>query len=186
MENTIKVTCPTCKSVLTIGYFAGIEDKMLKCPTCGHRSKVSVYIEAAMPKKLGPVSDDDTETAIGGLAKEDRTIGSLYVGRTEYPLQKGVNTVGRNAPTCTAYIKLDVTDKYMSRVQTRITVKEGGSGLEHHIESLNERNLVKVNGKDVGIGEILCLAWGDRLLMGETDVLFQRPGYFEDATEYTQ
>ncbi|MCQ2254429.1 MAG: FHA domain-containing protein [Bacteroidaceae bacterium] len=185
MANTIKVTCPTCKAVLTIPYYAGIEDRMLKCSICGHRSKVSVFIEAAMPKNTAPVTDDDTETALT-FKKEDRTIGSLYVGRTEYPLVKGVNTAGRNAPTCEASIKLDVTDKYMSRVQVRITVKEGGSGLEHHIESLNDRNLVKVNGNNVGIGEVLCLSWGDKLLMGSTEVLFQRPRYFEDATEYTK
>lgn len=185
MENTIKVTCPTCKAILTIPYFSGIEDKMLKCTECGHRSKVSVYLEAAMPKNMGSISEDDTEMSFN-MAKEERVVGSLYVGNTEYPLQKGVNTIGRNAPTCIANIKLNVADKYMSRVQVRVTVKDGGSGLEHHIESLNERNLVKVNGKDVGIGEIFCLTWGDTLLLGSTEVLFQRPKYFEDATEYVE
>lgn len=182
MAETMKVTCPNCKSILTIPDVPSISDKMLTCPVCGMRSKVAVF----MQQGTGKQATDDEPTQVN-FDEMDRTIGSLYIGKAESSLKKGRNTIGRFAmKTGTADVQLKnddgSVDRYMSRSHAYITIKEGGSGLEHHLEPASPKNMIKVNGTPLDDGDVIALQWGDRLTFGHTTVLFQRPGFFEEET----
>lgn len=71
----LKIICPNCHSLLKIQNTLGISDKMLSCPICRFRAKVSVYQQANM-KRHQP--DDDDEPTQVNLDMMDRTIGSLF------------------------------------------------------------------------------------------------------------
>ena len=87
----LKIICPNCRSLLTIEETSGIADKMLSCPICRFRAKVSVYQQQALGNNR-QVSDDEEPTQVN-FDTMDRTIGSLFLGAKEYSLHKGPNTI---------------------------------------------------------------------------------------------
>lgn len=180
----IKITCPNCRSVLSIEETPGIGDKMLSCPICRFRAKVSVYQQQSIGNNR-QASDDDEPTQVN-FDSMDRTIGSLFLGAKEYSLHKGPNTIGRKAQTGHAEVQLcDIhgeVDRYMSRQHAVITIKEGGSGLEHHLQPTNPKNPIKVNGQSLQNTDVVVLQWGDKLTFGHTELVFERPHYNEDQT----
>ena len=111
----------------------------------------------------------------------DRTIGSIFHGAQEYSLHKGQNTIGRKAKTGHAEVQIS-DDRYMSRQHAVITIKEGGSGLEHHLQPTNPKNPIKVNGRLLQNADIVVLQWGDRLTFGHTELVFERPHFNEEQT----
>lgn len=177
MAGLKKVNCPNCHSLLTIPDTEGISERMLKCPVCSFRAKVSVFMNHGSSKD----NNDDEPTQVS-FHIEDRTIGSLYLGQTEYALKKGVTTIGRRARTGHAQMQIS-DDMYMSRQHAIIEVREGGSGLEHHLRADQAKNPIKVNGTAIANGDVIVLTFGDKLLFGHTELLFQRPGFFDEATQ---
>lgn len=176
----LKIICPNCRSLLTIEETPGIADKMLSCPICRFRAKVSVYQQQALGNgKHG--GDDDEEPTQVNFGMMDRTIGSIFHGSQEYSLHKGQNTIGRKAKTGHAEVQIS-DDRYMSRQHAVITIKEGGSGLEHHLQPTNPKNPIKVNGKLLQNSDIVVLQWGDRLTFGHTELVFERPHFNEEQT----
>lgn len=182
----IKLKCPNCQSNLAVGETPGLGDKMLSCPICRFRAKFTVFQQHA----LGNVrqSTDDEEPTQVNFGSMDRTIGSLFLGSKEYSLHKGPNTIGRKAQTGHAEVQLcDINgevDRYMSRQHAVITIKEGGSGLEHHLQPSNPKNPIKVNGRLLQNADIVVLQWGDRLTFGHTELIFERPHYNEEQTMF--
>lgn len=175
----LKITCPNCRSLLSIEETPGIGDKMLSCPICRFRAKVSVFQQQALGKAR-PNDDDEEPTQIN-FGTMDRTIGSLFHGAEEYSLHKGPNTIGRKAKTGHAEVQIS-DDRYMSRQHAVITIKEGGSGLEHHLQPTNPKNPIKVNGKLLQNADVVILQWGDRLTFGHTEIVFDRPNIDDDKT----
>lgn len=176
----IKITCPNCRSALSIANVPGISEKMLSCPVCRFRAKVSVYQQQAMSR--GPQTTDDEEpTQVNFGSMDDRTIGSLFMGAKEFSLHKGQNTIGRKAKSGHAEVQIS-DDRYMSRQHAVITIKEGGSGLEHHLQPTNPKNPIKVNGQLLQNADVVVLQWGDRLTFGHTELVFDRP-HIEDEDQ---
>lgn len=175
----IKITCPNCRSLLTIEDAPGISDKMLTCPICRFRAKVVVYQQQSSGARQG--GNDNQEPTQVGIGMMDRTIGSLYFGNEEYSLHKGQNTIGRRATTGRAEVQIS-DDRYMSRQHAVITIKEGGTGLEHHLQPTNPKNPIKVNGRQLENADIVVLQWGDRLTFGHTELIFDRPKALEENT----
>ena len=174
----LKIICPNCHSLLKIQNTPGISDKMLSCPICRFRAKVSVYQQANM-KRYQP--DDGDEPTQVNLDMMDRTIGSLFYQNEEYSLHKGVNTIGRKAKTGHAEVQIS-EDRYMSRQHASITIKEGHNGLEHLLQPTNPKNPIKVNGKPIENEDVIVLQWGDRLTFGHTELIFERYNYNEEET----
>ncbi len=118
-----KITCPNCHSVLSIEEAPGISDKMLSCPICRFRAKVSVFQQQMLSR--GSQNDDDDEPTQVNFGSMHRTIGCLFFGKEEYSLHKGENTIGRKAKSGHAEVQIS-DDRYMSRQHAVITIKEGG------------------------------------------------------------
>ena len=175
----IKITCPNCHSVLSIEEAPGISDKMLSCPICRFRAKVSVFQQQMLSRGSQNGDDDEpTQVNFGSMA---RTIGCLFFGKEEYSLHKGENTIGRKAKSGHAEVQIS-DDRYMSRQHAVITIKEGGSGLEHHLQPTNPKNPIKVNGQLLQNADVVVLQWGDRLTFGHTELVFDRP-HVEDEDQ---
>ena len=182
---TLKIVCPNCRSLLTIAAAPGISDKMLACPVCRFRAKVAVFQQQALGSGKHGGDNDDEPTQVN-FSSMDRTIGALFVGKKQFSLHKGENTIGRKATTGHAEVQIcdenGETDRYMSRQHAVISIKEGGSGLEHHLKPTNPKNPIKVNGTTLQGTDIIILQWGDRLTFGHTELIFEKPGYGEEQT----
>ena len=83
MSELIKVTCPNCKSLLSINRVPGIEDKLLTCPVCRFKSKVSVYMQGSMAQGGGGADEEPTQVNFGPAQERDKQIGSLFIGDTD-------------------------------------------------------------------------------------------------------
>lgn len=173
----LKIICPNCHSLLKIPNTPGISDKMLSCPICRFRAKVSVYQQDNI-KRQQQENDEPTQVNFDMM---DRTIGSLFFQSEEYSLHKGINTIGRKAKTGHAEVQIS-EDLYMSRQHASITIKEGHNGLEHLLKPTNPKNPIKVNGKPIENDDVIVLQWGDRLTFGHTELIFERPHYNEEET----
>ncbi len=168
------ITCPECRQQLSFTEVAGYQDMLVECPKCHFKAKVSVYQGGAQAR--GARGSDDSPTEFAGFTKPSTPIGELFVkstGRT-HRLCQGRNVIGRIAQTGTADIRIS-DDPYMSRSHVRIDVLGKGAGFEHHLVEINSKNIVELNGRPIGRGDILLLKSGDSLMLGRTEVVFRIP-----------
>lgn len=167
-QQTMKVKCPNhnCGAVMTIPDTPGIADRMLTCPICKRRDKVSLFME-----EMNKPEEDSTEVC---FSETNDSIGVLRVGNSTYPLTEGANFIGRKSLSSTADIQLIVDDLYMSRMHICISVTKKPEGYQHKIENLTTRNTVIVNGKEMKAGEVFILKYGETIRLGHTDIKFER------------
>lgn len=182
MAELIKVKCPNCNRLLSINRVPGIEDKLLTCPICRFKSKVSVYLQGGLAQ--GGYGADDEPTQVNFHASENKhgTIGSLYIGNKEFALKKGQTLIGRLASTSDADMQIPTNDQYMSRRHAYIMVQETNGRIEHLLRAARPKNPIKINGKVLDQEDIVVLNWGDRLMFGHTEIVFERPKYVEEST----
>lgn len=182
MPELIKVECPNCKSLLSINRMPGIEEKLLTCPICRFKSKVSVYLQGGLSK--GGYGADDEPTQVNFVISDEKqpTIGSLYIGDKEFALKKGQTLIGRMASTSRADMQIPTEDLYMSRNHAYIIVRETKGHVEHLLRPATPKNPIKVNGKVLQQGDIVVLNWGDKLIFGHTEIIFELPKYNEEST----
>lgn len=94
----ISVVCPNCRSRLSIQDALGIQDKILACPVCQYKAKVSVYQIGQTGK--GGLGACESDTVIPGSSAEKKVdIGQLRVIQTGQicELRKGSQILGRLA-----------------------------------------------------------------------------------------
>lgn len=181
-DNRFKAKCPNCKSDLLIGDKPGINDKMLSCPQCKYRAKVSEFRMAALSGYNSNDPKGDAEPTQVNFGQMDNTVGSLYLGEKEYGLHIGSTSFGRLGVGCQAEVKIDNGDRFMSRNHARIIIKQTESGLRHMIEPTNPKNPIVINGNKIENSSIMVLNFGDRLRFGHTELLFERPGLYQEGT----
>ena len=167
----ITVICPNCRRLLSFPPVAGYQDKMLECPSCHFKAKVNVY-QAGTSAKGG--HGDDDPTVLPGAKRACADPGSLRVSATgeTFALKTGTNIIGRIAQSGTADLKIS-TDPYMSRQHLRIDVVSGATGMEHRLVEMGSKNVIQLNGSPIGRGDVLRLHFGDRLLLGQTEVVLE-------------
>ena len=107
----------------------------------------------------------------GRTAAQGRPV--LVFGGACYPLVEGRNTVGRRGQTSQASIQLPTTDMCMSRVNAMLDVVKLADGSFHvSVSSVNEHNLVKINGHAVPVNNRIMLLDGMVLMLGQSIVKF--------------
>lgn len=93
-----------------------------------------------------------------------------FGGRT-YPLQNGVNTIGRKASTSKASVQVDTDDHRMSRHHAQLQLDSLGNGIvKLKISNWQNKNGTWVNDTLLADGEVIIVKPGDRIRMGETVV----------------
>ncbi len=183
--STISVVCPNCQSRLAIQDAPDIQDKMLSCPICKYKAKVSVY-QMGNAGKGGQGASDDATRLPGSFAQQMKNdTGQMRIVQTGQicELHIGSQVLGRLAQTGTADMQIgndNYKDVYMSRRHVQIDVVKTPHGIEHHLVEIGAKNIIKLNGKDIKRDEILILKFGDRLTLGKTDVILEETD--EEAT----
>lgn len=154
-NETIKIKCPECASVLTIKYQPGIESKKLRCPVCKIQNPYTYFSEV---KDIPPLPGDDSNDTI---VTSRQNAGSNQVGWLRnmsngeiYRLREGRNVIGRRAMSSQADIQIPVmpNDKNMSRMHMVISVTNiPGIGIRHIASLYKEMvNRTTVGGHPIG------------------------------------
>ena len=121
-----QVKCPKCGVVLDVKNSKGELEKIFNCPKC----QTALKVKFPQRKREDPV---DAITVPGAHSQEVKTqYGTLNSANTsfatkkkikafleyqgkEYPLQEGINRVGRRATGSEATVQIETDDVYMSR-----------------------------------------------------------------------
>lgn len=178
MEEKLFVVCPNCRSRLAIGNAPGIQDKMLTCPTCKFKAKVSVFQMGQAGKGGQGASDDATRLPDSFLQQAKFDTGQFRVVQTGQicELRMGTQVLGRLATSGTADMQIGndhYKDEYMSRRHVQIDVVKTAYGVEHHLVEIGSKNIIQLNGKDIMRGDQIILKYGDKLTLGKTDLILE-------------
>lgn len=182
---TMNVTCPNCRSRLSIVDVPGIQDKMLTCPICKYKAKVGLFMMGQAAKGGQGASSEQTQLPDDTLLK-NRDMGQMRVIQTGQicELRKGSQVLGRLATSGTADLQIgsdNYKDEFMSRRHVQIDVVQGARGFEHHLVEIGSKNIIQLNGKDIKRGDQIVLRFGDKLTLGETDLILEETD--EEATK---
>ena len=132
-------------------------------------------------------SDDPTQLPAHLGQQVNTDIGQMRVMQTEQicELRMGSQVIGRLATSGTADLQIgndNYTDMCMSRRHVQIdVVKNPQGGIEHHLVEIGSKNIIKLNGKEIQRGDKIVLKFGDKLTLGETDIVLEETD--EEATE---
>lgn len=176
-----KTLCPYCEHPIKVGF----QRKPIRLDLGGgteHAPKPQAensqpkMAQATMAQQIheslkAKKETDDTTT----LADMMKNMGQpmLMFDNKPYKLALGMNMVGRKSETSQATLQLPTGDRYMSRVNARIDVARTIKGGWHvTIKSVNERNLVKVNDRTVGMDDTFVLMNGQKITLGHSDLYF--------------
>jgi len=178
---TISVKCPKCNNTIGIRNHSGSDTILIKCPICHEDLTIKLkphpiklgdisHAHAPVNPRPQPVKNNDETIGVWDLPKGNPLL--MMYGQ-KYPLRAGFNTVGRKSAMSTATLQLPVEDQHMSRTNAMVNVSRGASGGWHvTINSCNERNLVKINNRQLAMGDKAILQPGDVIMMGQTKVVF--------------
>lgn len=182
---TISVVCPNCRSRLSIQDVPGIQDKMLACPICKYKAKVSLY-QMGQAGKGGQGASDEATQLPGAFIQQIKTdTGQMRVIQTGQicELRLGSQVLGRLAQSGTADLQIGndhYKDEYMSRRHVQVDVVKTTQGVEHHLVEIGSKNIIQLNGKDIQRGDEIILSFGDKLTLGKTDIILEETD--EEAT----
>lgn len=175
----ISLVCPSCRTKLSFNEVPGYQEKIIQCPHCQYKAKASVYQSGSAAFGGHGASDDATEI---GVQKKSYDAGQIRVvgGNQVCQLRLGSNVIGRIAKSGTADIQI-THDEYMSRRHLQIDVVSTSGGYEHHLVEINSKNVIILNDRKIDRGDILKLNFGDRMILGKTEVIFEETD--EEATQ---
>lgn len=174
----LSVVCPNCRSRLSVQNVPGIQDKMLECPVCKYKAKVGLY-QMGQAGKGGQGASDEATRLPGSFGQQMKSdTGQLRVVPTGQiiELRMGSQVLGRLAQSGTADVQIGsdhYRDAYMSRRHVRIDVLKTARGVEHHLVEIGSKNIIQLNGKDIGRGDEIILNFGDKLTLGKTDLVLE-------------
>lgn len=186
--------CPYCQTPITIRNTGGLDHVKISCPNCQRSITVKINKKPIQVENSIPVQNaqsvhsrplqqsqqsevhiqqkDENETLFIKSAS-DVGFPVLILNGIKYRLSLGHNTVGRESPSSTATLQLPVSDPYMSRINVFLDITKTDMGTwQVVISSCNDRNLAKVNGHPLEMGNRIILQDGNRIGLGHTELLF--------------
>lgn len=164
----------------------GVQDKMLICPICKYKAKVSLY-QMGQAGKGGQGASDDATQLPGSLGQQVKVdTGQMRVLQTGQicELKMGCQVLGRLANSGTADMQIgndNYKDGYMSRRHVQIDVVKTPLGVQHQLTEIGSKNIIQLNGKDIQRGEQLILNFGDKITLGKTELILEETD--EEATK---
>lgn len=182
----LSVVCPNCRSRLSVQDVPGIQDKILACPICKYKAKVSLY-QMGLAGKGGQGASDEATRLPGSFGQQVKTdTGQMRVLQTGQicELRMGSQVLGRLAQSGTADLQIGsdtYRDEYMSRRHVQIDVVRTALGIEHHLVEIGSKNIIQLNGRDIMRGDEIVLNFGDKLTLGKTDIVLEETN--DEATK---
>ena len=171
----IKIRCPHCSAVLTVKNMPGIEEKRITCPVCKTCVPFRGYERFTVSDETQYVSFSSPDDATQ-YAKTPLRVGKLIDVATgkAYPLQLGINIVGRKATSSTADIQVQTADRHMSRQHAQIKVTGcAASQVVHTLSNAENKNPTTVNGRTLNSGDSIVLQHGDVIVFGTFEMHFE-------------
>lgn len=174
----IRIICPSCGVKLDVRNSTESSEKEISCPNCNAQIKVNFNDEQSAQQNSDiPVSPVNKPQEYGTrVMPTDCVMGKLLLNGTYYPLQMGINTIGRAASTSKASIQIQTTDRTMSRMHSIIEVgrifNETDIILRTTIKNANNKNLTYVGGQLLIDGDTIVLNDGDIIKMGNVQIMF--------------
>lgn len=169
----VVIVCPECSQRLSFNEVPGYQNLIVQCPKCKFKANVSVY-RSGSAATGGQGADDSPTVLIGQNAAPGTDAGQIRVlttGEVQW-LKPGSNVIGRRAATGTADIQIS-NDRFMSRRHVQIDVVPRNGGFAHHLVEINSKNAVRLNGRPVGRGDVLVLKYGDKIILGATEIILE-------------
>ncbi len=140
-------------------------------PGGGHTILPEDYLRQQRAAAARGMQPGETVPYSGSPVRGTRPV--LVFAGVSYPLAVGINTVGRRGQTSQASIQLPTTDMCMSRVNATFDVVKLADGSYHvSVSSVNEHNLVQINGHSVPANNRIMLLDGMVLTLGRSTVTF--------------
>ena len=163
---------------------SGVAEKTIQCPKCLSKLRVKFNNQAditqygsvpPMPssRPAAPRQDDEEfgTNIMSGLA--DSTIGALLFRSQTFPLELGVNTVGRKAATSPAAIQIPTDNRSMSRLHAIIEISRMFDGsVRAVIKNADNKNPTFVGGQRLIEGDRIVLNDGDVIKMGDVTITY--------------
>lgn len=170
-----RIKCPNCGSILEVRNSKNETVKLITCPQC--KVTLSVKFKHLEPLEahtcLAKNQQIGGETQLQPQNTQTKT-ACLEVGGRTYKLSEGVNVVGRKASSSQATVQIDTSDKYMSRQHAKIVVtRMPGGKFKAVISNDRNKNISTIDGQDLLQGDAIVLNDGDRIVMGETTVIYK-------------
>lgn len=173
----LSVVCPNCRSRLSIQDAPGIQDKVLGCPVCKYKAKVSLYL-MGQAAQGGQGANDEATQLPGSMQQVKTDVGQMRVIQTGQicELRMGTQVIGRLANSGKADLQIgsdDYKDPYMSRSHVQIDVVKTAAGIQHHMTEIGAKNIIQLNGADIQRGDVIILKFGDKITLGKTDIVLE-------------
>lgn len=183
MSKKLSCVCPQCKQTITIRRPDTPGRYKYTCTACKEAFAITFKeenVDAAQPQK----DDDKSRTVevaqlnrhlyatIGGLRKKRR--GLFGPQQPLIPLRAGKQLIGRQDNAYPSDIAFD--DSMMSRQSLELTVEQHGgnnSGYSYILRVRRLLNPVMHNGQPLQQGEVVVLAVGDSITLGNTTLILQ-------------
>lgn len=168
-----KIVCPRCKVVLNVKNATNVAVKEIVCPKCGTRLKVKFQMQTPPPPAYS--SNDRGETVLpSGSFNSKKKCYRLSLNGVSYELKDGMNTVGRKAETSQASVQIATASRKMSRMHARITVSRLPGGMTKvTLSNWQNKNTTTVNGIPIAEESTAMLKNGNRVKMGDVELLFE-------------
>ena len=168
-----RITCPKCQAVLEVKNPTGVAQKVIACPKCGAHLKVVFHheIEEAHTFMAGQESAGDGGRTMMAPPVRNAVRYALKVGADIYPLNDGLNTVGRRAPSSQATVQIHTASHALSRNHAQIEiVRYDGNVSRVRISNWQNKNITSVNGQQIKDDDVLLLKPGDQVTMGDVEM----------------
>jgi len=164
-----KCICPACKTILA---FDRTKYSTVKCPKCTHEASVADFEETGERTEKPIRSQSGKFYRPGKLELVDGEEMWLSPQRI-ITLERGINTLGRKSANLEVSVQLATSDTRMSRKHAKIEVKmTADSTFVHHLSDADSANGTYHNGDALEVEEVIILALGDTIRMGQTTFKF--------------
>lgn len=137
------------------------------CEKCGQEYSLLVQdgkvVKATMktPKPIGQIKQWPMKLVLG-----------RFLGKKEYILSKGIHYIGRLDDEKKS--DFEIKDKYASSRSVRIDVNENGGSLVYRLTVERAMNPVYHNSRELIVGDVVYIAYGDTLKLGKTLIKVQK------------
>ncbi len=187
------IKCPECGKIYNLKQKPS---KNFYCPSCHYKAPFKQIIDYSMhsddfnnrttvAESTNIDNNEKTRVAINTIGDKTMLVPGLQQQKASFQISyKGVKmgtatlpptgnyNLGRRSSDSKAQIKLS-PDMTMSRVHAAMRVMKGPDGNPaYQITTIKPENPVYVNGNEIGRGKICVLKNGDRVRLGETDLVF--------------
>lgn len=174
------IKCPFCGKQfrLTTENPSALVDKNFRCTNCNHNVSLAQVLHlpnttpfadaASLPTQADQSNASRTHLLNEG-AKHNVILNILSTG-DRIGLPEGQYTIGRRSSDSTAMVQL-APDPYMSRLHAKMAAKAIGGKLVAQVCSVKSGNPVFLNGQACLVNKPYNLRSGDRLQMGNTQIV---------------